>query len=72
LKIAGIGLALQVKNMLRFRFWLATLITEERNMRTKIHYRTDLTKKQWEIIKKYIPKPVRLQVPNLHADDADE
>ena len=25
-------------------------------MRIQVHYRTDLTKKQWEIIKKYIPK----------------
>jgi len=25
-------------------------------MQTRVHYRTELTQKQWEIIKKYIPK----------------
>jgi len=40
--------------MLHFRFQKAPLITEERNLQVLYHYRTDLTEKQWQIIKRWI------------------
>jgi len=42
--------------MLRYRFEAANLIHGERNMKMIPQYRTDLTEKQWSIIKKLIPK----------------
>ena len=42
--------------MLRYRFLgLANLNHGERNMEVRVHYRTDLTDKQWQIVKKFIP-----------------